>query len=53
MIGVGTMAENEGLNLRKDKLNIPYDEKSALAFLEALDYMPLAITQAAAYINQL
>ncbi|KAL9629560.1 MAG: hypothetical protein Q9164_006829 [Protoblastenia rupestris] len=53
IIRVGPMAEKEGLDILSNKLNIQYSEGTALALLEAVDYMPLAITQAAAYINRL
>lgn len=53
LLELGRWQKTERLGILKNKLNIPYCEKSASALPEALDYMPLAITQAAAYINQL
>lgn len=53
IIRIGTMAENEGLAILTNKLTIQYMEESALALLKALDYIPLAITQAAEYLNRL
>ncbi|KAF1964201.1 TPR-like protein [Bimuria novae-zelandiae CBS 107.79] len=46
------MNESEGLQLLCNKLgNLPIEE-SAVELLRALDYIPLAITQAAAYISR-
>ncbi|KAJ4329684.1 hypothetical protein N0V95_010165, partial [Ascochyta clinopodiicola] len=46
------MNEGEGLQLLRNKLRDPPIEESAVALLHALDCIPLAITQAAAYINR-
>jgi Tetratricopeptide repeat len=49
---VQPMDEGEALALLRKKLSIDTDEENAVELLHALDYMPLAITQAAAYIEQ-
>jgi tetratricopeptide (TPR) repeat protein len=49
---VFAMDENEGLQLLRNKLRDPPNEDGAVELLHALDHIPLAITQAAAYINQ-
>ncbi|KAK7182532.1 hypothetical protein DPSP01_014270 [Paraphaeosphaeria sporulosa] len=46
------MDESEGLQLLRNKLGDPPNEDSAVELLRALDGIPLAITQAAAYINR-
>ncbi|KAH7092332.1 kinesin light chain 1 [Paraphoma chrysanthemicola] len=46
------MDEGEGLQLLHNKLCDPPIEESAVELLRALDCIPLAISQAAAYINQ-
>ncbi|KAF2819475.1 hypothetical protein CC86DRAFT_246282, partial [Ophiobolus disseminans] len=46
------MDEDEGLQLLRNKLRDPPINESAVELLQALDYIPLAITQAAAYINR-
>jgi tetratricopeptide (TPR) repeat protein len=46
------MDEGEGLQLLRNKLQDPSTEEGAVDLLRALDYIPLAITQAAAYINR-
>jgi hypothetical protein len=46
------MDESEGLQLLWNKLQDLPSEESAVDLLHALDCIPLAITQAAAYINQ-
>jgi tetratricopeptide (TPR) repeat protein len=46
------MDEGEGLQLLRNKLLDPPTKESAVQLLHALDYIPLAITQAAAYINR-
>jgi tetratricopeptide (TPR) repeat protein len=46
------MDEGEGLQLLRNKLQDAPLEESAVGLLHALDCIPLAITQAAAYINQ-
>jgi tetratricopeptide (TPR) repeat protein len=46
------MNEGEGLQLLRKKLWDPPIEESAVKLLRALDYIPLAVTQAAAYINR-
>ena len=53
LIRVGMMNQKEGLILFKNKVSIHYTEESALNLLKALEYIPLAITQAAADINRL
>jgi tetratricopeptide (TPR) repeat protein len=49
---VTTMDEAQGLHLIQNKLTGQFDERAAVKLLRALDYIPLAITQAAAYINR-
>ena len=46
------MDKGEGLKLLRNKLRDPPIEESAVDLLHALDCIPLAITQAAAYINR-
>jgi tetratricopeptide (TPR) repeat protein len=46
------MDEDQGLQLLQNKLQDQPNKESAVALLRALDYIPLAITQAAAYINR-
>jgi tetratricopeptide (TPR) repeat protein len=46
------MDEGEGLQLLRNKLCNPPAKQSAAELLRALDCIPLAITQAAAYINR-
>lgn len=46
------MGEGEGLQLLRNKLQDPPIEQSAVELLRALDRIPLAVTQAAAYINR-
>src|SRR5437764_7485852 len=48
---IQTMSGDQGLKLLQNKLSCPLDE-SASDLLTALDYMPLAIAQASAYINK-
>lgn len=52
MVEVKPMDKDDGLNLLRNKLRFNGDEEIAVKLLQALDYMPLAITQAAAYIAQ-
>ncbi|EWY97447.1 hypothetical protein FOYG_02287 [Fusarium oxysporum NRRL 32931] len=49
---VSTMDEAQGLQLFQNKLGGDLDSDAATDLLRALDYIPLAITQAAAYINR-
>jgi hypothetical protein len=49
---VKPMDEGDALALLQKKLSFDADEHNAIELLQALDYMPLAITQAAAYIEQ-
>ena len=46
------MDQVHALDLVRKKLQGGYEQDDAVALIEALDYMPLAITQAAAYISQ-
>ena len=46
------MDKDDALALLQKKLSFDADEHNAIKLLQALDYMPLAITQAAAYIEQ-
>ncbi len=51
IIRIQHMDQNQGLALLRNKLSHPLDEPVS-ELLDALDYMPLAITQAAAHINK-
>jgi len=46
------MDQAYALALLRNKLEGSFKQDDAVALAEALDYMPLAITQAAAYISQ-
>ncbi|KAF2188819.1 hypothetical protein K469DRAFT_702535 [Zopfia rhizophila CBS 207.26] len=49
---VQTMDKSQGLQLLQNKLQDAAKEEGAADLLRALDYIPLAITQAAAFINR-
>ncbi|KAF5239010.1 hypothetical protein FANTH_10111 [Fusarium anthophilum] len=49
---VSTMDKAQGLHLITNKLTSEFEHGAAIKLLQALDYIPLAITQAAAYINR-
>ncbi|ESU10201.1 hypothetical protein FGSG_12516 [Fusarium graminearum PH-1] len=49
---VPAMDDTRSLRLLQNKLNGDFDKDAAVDLLRALDYIPLAITQAAAYINR-
>ncbi|RBQ76957.1 hypothetical protein FVER14953_12333 [Fusarium verticillioides] len=49
---VSTMDEAQGLHLIRNKLTVEFGHDAAIKLLQVLDYIPLAITQAAAYINR-
>ncbi|EXA36844.1 hypothetical protein FOVG_12726 [Fusarium oxysporum f. sp. pisi HDV247] len=49
---LSTMDEAQGLHLITNKLTGEFDNDAAVELLQVLDYIPLAITQAAAYINR-
>ncbi|KAF4469884.1 Kinesin light chain [Fusarium albosuccineum] len=49
---VSAMDDTRGFQLLRNKLNGDFDGDAAADLLRALDYIPLAITQAAAYINR-
>ncbi|KAF6524935.1 hypothetical protein HZS61_010730 [Fusarium oxysporum f. sp. conglutinans] len=49
---VSTMDEAQGLHLITNKLTGEFEHDAAVELLQALDYIPLAITQAAAYITR-
>ncbi|RKL05191.1 hypothetical protein BFJ70_g17144 [Fusarium oxysporum] len=49
---VSTMDNAEGLQLFRNKMNEDFDRDAAAELLRALDFIPLAIAQAAAYINR-
>ncbi|EGU74140.1 hypothetical protein FOXB_15348 [Fusarium oxysporum f. sp. conglutinans Fo5176] len=49
---VSTMDDAQGFQLFRNKLDGDFDKHAADDLLRALDYIPLAITQAAAYINR-
>ena len=51
IIKVEPMNESHALRLLQTKIDDDIAQDGALELLEALDYMPLAISQAAAYIN--
>ena len=52
IIGIEPMNERHALDLFTKKIQGEFDDGDATGLLQALDYMPLAISQAAAYINQ-
>jgi hypothetical protein len=52
IIPVDPMDERVAVDLLRRKLQGDFNENDAERVLHALDYMPLAITQAAAFINQ-
>lgn len=52
MIVVKPMSENQALTLLCNKLGIEHSKEDALQLARELDFMPLALTQAAAYIRQ-
>lgn len=52
LVEVKPMDKGEALALLQKKLSFNASEHNAIELLEALDHMPLAITQAAAYIEQ-
>ncbi|PNP76563.1 hypothetical protein FNYG_09982 [Fusarium nygamai] len=52
ILQVSTMDEAQGLDLITNKLTDIFEHDAAIKLLQALDYIPLAITQAAAYINR-
>ncbi|KAF4987973.1 hypothetical protein FGRMN_10021 [Fusarium graminum] len=49
---VSIMDNDQGLQLFRNKLVGEFDETDAIELLRALDFIPLAITQASAYINR-
>jgi hypothetical protein len=51
IIEVGTMAQTDALTLLEKKLGSPLDTDVATDLVQALDLFPLAISQAAAYIQ--
>ncbi|KAJ5547806.1 hypothetical protein N7513_005040 [Penicillium frequentans] len=51
IIEVQPMNETEALNLLQRKLSTSAEQQSMIQLVKALDYMPLAIVQAAAYIT--
>jgi tetratricopeptide (TPR) repeat protein len=52
IIPVCPMDEDHALKLLRKKLQTNFDEDDGKTLLQVLDYMPLAITQAAAFISQ-
>jgi tetratricopeptide (TPR) repeat protein len=52
IIRVQPMDQAHALALLRNKLEGSFEQDDAAALVKALDYMPLAITQAAAYISQ-
>ena len=52
IVEVMPMDESDGLSLLQKKLSVETDKEEELELLKALDYMPLAISQAAAFIEQ-
>ena len=52
IIAVEPMDEGHALELFTNKINDEFDNGDPRELLQALDFMPLAISQAAAYINQ-
>jgi tetratricopeptide (TPR) repeat protein len=53
IVAVKAMDEGQALALLRRKLISSFDEKDGAELVHALDCMPLAITQAAGYINRL
>ena len=53
MIAVKTMSENDGLALLDKELGQQMDKGEGVELAAALEHMPLAITQAAAYIKRM
>src|SRR2546423_2590371 len=53
IVVVKVMDEAQALTLLRRKLTSSFDGKVGAELVRALDYMPLAITQAAGYINRL
>ncbi|RFU76226.1 tpr domain, partial [Trichoderma arundinaceum] len=51
IIEVGPMAQTDALNLLENKLGLVSNVDMANKLIQALDYIPLAISQAAAYIQ--
>src|SRR6266480_1533634 len=51
IVTVDPMDQEHALALVQNKLQGDFDQDDAAALVKALDYMPLAITQAAAYIS--
>ena len=52
IVTVDPMNQEHAMALVRKKLQSSFEEDDAIALIGALDYMPLAIAQAAAYINQ-
>lgn len=52
IIKVHPMDQAHALTLLGNKIEGSFEQDDAIALVEALDYMPLAISQAAAYISQ-
>lgn len=52
IIAVNTMEEPEALALMQKTLELPTSEADIMKLTEALDYVPLALIQAAAYLNK-
>ncbi|RYP47171.1 hypothetical protein DL768_006721 [Monosporascus sp. mg162] len=52
IIGIPTMDSSEALQLFRNKLNGCVDEDAAADLVCALDFIPLAVNHAAAYINR-
>jgi hypothetical protein len=46
------MDQEDALSLLRNKLEGSFEQNDPAALVEALDYMPLAISQAATYISQ-
>jgi tetratricopeptide (TPR) repeat protein len=53
IVAVKVMDKGQALTLLRRKLTSSFDEKDGAELVHALDCMPLAITQAAGYINRL
>ncbi|KAG7432247.1 Kinesin light chain [Fusarium oxysporum f. sp. raphani] len=49
---ISTMDDTQGFQLLRNKLKGDFDMDAAADLLRALNYIPLAVTQAAAYINR-
>lgn len=52
ILSLEPMGSDDALALLRTKLKVDFNQEAGVALMEALDHLPLALTQAAAYINQ-